>query len=110
MTRWAGFRQTKRTGPSTPVGFSQESDNCTKQKTMLEIALLCARQDVALRGHDESDKSDNKGNFREILFLLVFENASLKQQIDTAPSNAKYSKQSQNDGICRDIQSAHFFR
>ena len=64
---------------------------------MLKIALVCARQDLALRGH-ESENSENKGNFKEILSLLASENPSLKHQLDNAPSNAKYtSKEIQND-------------
>ena len=47
-------------------------------QTMLKIALLCARQDLALRGHDESENSENKGNFKEILALLASENPTLQ--------------------------------
>ena len=56
---------------------------------MLKIALLCARQDLALRGHDESESSENKGNFKEILALLASENPTLRHQLEIAPSNAK---------------------
>ena len=126
MTRWAGFRQTKRTGTVAGQLDSHRRATIAQNRkyltTMLKIALLCATQDIARTGHDESDRSDNKGNFREILSLLASENPSLQQKIDTAPSNAKYySKEIQNDllgaaasivlhGICQDIQSAHFFR
>ena len=92
-------------------------------QTMLKIALLCARQDLALRGHDESENSENKGNFKEILALLASENPTLKHQLENAPSNAKYiSKEIQNDllkaaaaavvlhSICEDIiHSAYYF-
>ena len=90
-------------------------------QTMLKIALLCARQDLALRGHDESENSENKGNFREILALLASESPTLKHQLESAPSNAKYiSKEIQNDllkaaaaivphSICEDIQSAYYY-
>lgn len=77
MTRWAGFRQTKHTGSvADQLDSPRRStvlENRKYLKTMLKIALLCARQEIALRGHDESDKSDNKGNFREILSLLPSE-------------------------------------
>ena len=88
---------------------------------MLKIALLCARQEIALRSHDESDKSDNKGTFREILSLLLSENPSFQQQFDSAPSNTKYhSKEIQNDlleaaaavvlhNVCQDVQCPHHF-
>ena len=80
---------------------------------MLKIALSCARQDLALRGHE---------NFKEILAQLASENPTLKHQLENTPSNAKYvSKEIQNDllkaaaavvlhSICEDIQSAYYSR
>uniref|UniRef100_A0A8C4RMG3 HAT C-terminal dimerisation domain-containing protein n=1 Tax=Erpetoichthys calabaricus TaxID=27687 RepID=A0A8C4RMG3_ERPCA len=38
-------------------------------KTIGEVILLTPRQNIAQRGHDESEESNNKGNFREILVL-----------------------------------------
>ena len=125
MTYWASFRQTKYTGSIADQLDSHRRttilENRKYLKTMLKIALLCARQEIALTGHDESDKSDNKGIFREILSLLLSENPSLQQQFDSAPSNAKYhSKEIQNDlheaaiavvlhNVCQDVQCAHYF-
>ena len=97
-----------------------EDYNTRKLQTMLKIALLCARQNLALRGHDESENSENKGNFKEILGLLASENLTLRHRLENAPSNAKYvSKEIQNDllkaaavvvphSICEDIQSAYY--
>lgn len=39
-------------------------------KTVAEIVVLCSQQDIALRGHDESNQSLNKGNFKELLSLV----------------------------------------
>jgi hypothetical protein len=36
-------------------------------KTLLLLTGLLGRQAIAFRGHDESDTSENRGNFREIL-------------------------------------------
>ena len=35
--------------------------------SIAEVILLCARQEFALRGHDESTKSHNRGNLRTCL-------------------------------------------
>ena len=40
-------------------------------RTILEVLLLCSQQEIALRGHDESEKSLNRGNFIEILKLIA---------------------------------------
>ena len=39
--------------------------------SIAEVILLCAKQEFALRGHDESTESHNRGNFREILELVA---------------------------------------
>ena len=33
-------------------------------RTVAEVLLVCARQGLALHGHDESMDSQNRGNFR----------------------------------------------
>ncbi len=48
--------------------------NLTK---LIEVLLLTANQCIALRGHDESSTSQNKGNFKEVLNLLAKHNPSL---------------------------------
>ena len=40
-------------------------------KTITEILLLCSQQEIALRGHRESQTSVNRGNFLEILELVA---------------------------------------
>ena len=46
-------------------------ENRHYMKTVAEVVLLCARQDIALRGHRESQSSLNRGNFLEILHLVA---------------------------------------
>ena len=38
-------------------------------KTLAEILRLCAKQEIAVRGHRESGEAQNRGNFLEILKL-----------------------------------------
>lgn len=60
-------------------------------KTIAEVILLCARQDIALRGHDESDKSENPGNFKAILQLVANHDDQFQQSYRNAPRNALYT-------------------
>ncbi len=41
----------------------QIKDNWEYMKTIAEVLLLTATQNIAQRGHDESAESDNRGNF-----------------------------------------------
>ena len=56
------------------------------------------QDNIPLRGHDETDESTNKGNYIEILELLLSLVPELSTQFRSLPDNAKYtSKVVQND-------------
>lgn len=112
MAHWASFNQSKDIIP----------ENRKYLQTMLKIALLCVHQDLALRGHDKSENSENKGNFKEILALLASENLTLKHQLENAPSKLMlntFPKKSKMilkaaaavvlHSICEDIRSGNIF-
>jgi hypothetical protein len=40
-------------------------------KTIAEALLYCAKQEIALRGHDESADSMQQGNFLELIKLMT---------------------------------------
>ena len=40
-------------------------------KTLIELIILCGRQEIALRGHDESEYSETKGKFFEIVANMI---------------------------------------
>lgn len=40
-------------------------------KSIVEVLLLCARQDIALRGHREHAESANRGNFLHYLVSMI---------------------------------------
>jgi len=47
-------------------------------------------QGLAFRGHDETEESTNKGNFRELVQLLAEENDKVKKAVGSnAPKNNK---------------------
>ena len=47
-----------------------------------DILLLCARQNLPLRGHRESSDTMNRGNFAEILTLLGKYNNILGEKLE----------------------------
>ena len=71
-------------------------------KTIGEVLLLTATQDVAYRGHREAsiDGNANTGNFLQILQLVARHDDIVVKKIASAPKNAKYTgHQIQNDVI-----------
>ena len=60
-------------------------------KIIAEILLLCGRQDVALRGHHESQSSSNRGNFLEILKIVAKHDKIVEGRMVSGPRNATYT-------------------
>ena len=60
-------------------------------KTLAELFRLCAKQDLALRGHRESNVSQNRGNFLEILSIIANYDAVIKQKLQDGSKNAVYT-------------------
>ena len=87
MAKWMAYKQTKST----------VADQLASHRAST-VAVLCARQGIPLRGHDESSTSSNKGNYVEILELIASVMPELGCQFRSLPNNAKYtSKVVQND-------------
>ena len=85
-------------------------------RSVAEVLLLCSKQEISLRGHDESDGSLNKGNFLEILGVIakhdpivddrLFHGLStphLPFRIISLMANLVRKK------ICSSVQKAHFY-
>lgn len=67
-------------------------------KTLAKVLLLTGTQNIAQRGHDETETSKNRGNFLEILSLLSEHDPFIKKRLSQGPRNAKYtSKSIQNE-------------
>lgn len=60
-------------------------------KTAAEVLLICAKQDLPLRGHREYSESKNQGNFREILTLVANHDAVVREKLQDGPHNAMYT-------------------
>lgn len=55
------------------------SDNRNYLKNILETLLYCAKQGIAIRGHEEDFESLNKGNFLELLTLRANDNQLIQR-------------------------------
>ncbi|KAL7379973.1 hypothetical protein ABVT39_009419 [Epinephelus coioides] len=67
-------------------------------KTLAEILVLTATENIAQRGHRESLDSEKKGVFLSMLDLLGNHNPIIKKRLDQQAKNAKYtSKAIQNE-------------
>ncbi|PNX79290.1 repressor of the inhibitor of the protein kinase-like protein [Trifolium pratense] len=74
----------------------QNSDEIIKNRLRLKASIDAVRwltfQACAFRGHDESSKSRNQGNFLELLKLLASYNVEVAKVIlKNAPKHAKYT-------------------
>jgi Domain of unknown function (DUF4371) len=54
------------------------------------VVILCGKQDIALRGHNENEVSQNRGKFREILELQRTENKETNEIFSKLHTNANY--------------------
>lgn len=59
-------------------------------KCIIETLLFCARQGIAIRGHDESNSSKNKGNFLELLYLRSKDNVLLHEYFVENKNHYRY--------------------
>ena len=81
---------------------SQVQRNREKLYSIVKTILFCGRQNIAIRGHRESESSTNPGNFREWLsFRIESGDHLLQDHLCNAPKNAIYTSNTiQNDLIC----------
>ena len=59
-------------------------------KALIDVVKVLAFQGLAFRGRDESSDSINRGNFLEILDLMVSYNEYVAEAVEKAPKNASY--------------------
>ncbi|KAL4620489.1 hypothetical protein ACB092_06G158100 [Castanea dentata] len=68
----------------------QIASNQLRLKTSIDVVKVLAFQGLAFRGRDESSDSINRGNFLEILDLVVSYNEYVAEAIEKTPKNASY--------------------
>lgn len=71
-------------------------------ETMTKCVRFLLRQGLAFRGHDESETSNNRGNFLELLDYAADHNIDIKLNLQTGPGNLKLT----SSEIQKDLVSA----
>lgn len=56
-------------------------------KVVIDIVLMCAKQDIPLRGHRETKEAINKGNFLEILNFRSKYDSEIQNRLNELPCN-----------------------
>ncbi|KAE8904142.1 hypothetical protein PF003_g11845 [Phytophthora fragariae] len=54
--------------------ISERLQNRSRIKFILDVCLLLAKQEIAFRGNNEKDNSENKGNFHEFVQFMTDNN------------------------------------
>ena len=95
------------------------AENCAYVGTVAEVVNFCGRQAVHLRGHDEGIRSDNRGNFLEILEIIARHDPIVKSRLDhgcryyTSPAIQNELLQIQAElihgDICSEVREARFY-
>ncbi|KAF3856817.1 hypothetical protein F7725_017540 [Dissostichus mawsoni] len=79
-------------------------ENRSYIKTVADVLRLTATQNIAQRGHRESEESDNKGNFLEILEMIAKNNAVVAKK-NKAQGDAKYTSSTIQNEILQCLAS-----
>ncbi len=92
---WHDYKQNQEHGTSVAdrLGSARNEQirlNRHYLQSVAEVILLCSRLEIALRGHDESNSSLNKGNFRELLEVVAKHDPIVKERLEQGPRNATY--------------------
>lgn len=66
-----------------------KEDYLIRLNTSISAARYLLHQGLAFRGHDESEESKNKENFRELVQLLAEQNERVKKALTNAGGNCK---------------------
>lgn len=106
QTSWVSYTEMKSRGPGESVAThlsnahsKQVQENRMYVERVADILRFTAVQGIAQRGHDESDTSDNKGNYLELMNLLGKYDEIVKKKLKDGPANARYVHHSIQDEI-----------
>lgn len=102
MVAWRDHEKAVKTNATLLETLNKEhskqiQENRDYIKTIGEVLLLTATQNIAQRGHDETLESDNKGNFLSILETIARHDKNVEKRLKSI-QHAKYtSKVIQNE-------------
>ncbi|KDO51959.1 hypothetical protein CISIN_1g039830mg, partial [Citrus sinensis] len=93
MLKWSNLKDPSKHIDKTMNAQSSQQilENRLRLKTSIVATKWLAKQACAFRGHDESVNSLNRGNFIELIKLLVTMNEEInKVVLENAPKNTQY--------------------
>lgn len=95
MLAWTEYKRSATTSSSLLNSLSNEYDKLVKAnreyiKTVADILLLTATQNIAQRGHRDMDDDGNKGNFLDIMELIAKHDGTVKRKM-SKQHNATYT-------------------
>lgn len=105
------------------IGIRRHNEEVTKNRHILsriiDCVKFCGAFELALRGHDESESSDNPGIFRGLVDFVASLDGALKEHLDSATVFKGTSKTIQNElldcmlsvareKIIEEVQTSHF--
>lgn len=96
-TLLAGFNQQERL--ATMRHNEKVRSNRAIMKRLIDAVLHLANQESAFRGHDESETSDNKGNYIQTLQLIAKYDKELEEHLSSSSAFKGTSCHIQNDII-----------
>ena len=123
---WGDFKRNQQSQTSIASTLRQErrqqiQENRHYMKTIIELLLYCALQEISLRGHREGVNSRNKGNFLELVDIVSNHDSVVKNRLHVGPRNALYTSHSIQDEllkilsnkvvhtICEQVKEAGFY-
>ena len=74
-------------------------------KTVTEAVLYLSKQELAFRGHDESEDSLNKGNYRELLEFFAKFDSVFERQLHGRLAESEQGRDGHFTGVSPDIQN-----
>ncbi|KAI4471884.1 zinc finger mym-type protein [Holotrichia oblita] len=104
MVAWQSFKCTKNNETvATQISTGHTElilQNRKYIKSIIRCIIYLSTQGPALRGHDEFNASQNRGNFLELLDLMSHDNTVIAKRLIEGPKNARYTHYSiQNELI-----------
>ena len=128
MASWSDFKanQDKQTSVASALDRQRKEEviqNRYYLKTIIELLIFCASQEIGFRGHRESEASDstNRGNFLELLHLVARHDPAIQRRLGEGPRNAIYIAHNIQDEllhllgtavrqiICQGVKDAGYF-
>ena len=86
------------------MAFEKHNEEVRKNRHILsriiDCVKFCGAFELALRGHDESENSDNPGIFRVLVDVVASLDSALKEHLESATVFKGTSKTVQNELDC----------